>query len=84
MKKIYILILCTVFLSASPLLHEEEALKVFQTIKQQEYNTIVKLWEEEMKQRRHSRTSQRKDIWDDGENPINEKDHSRYYPKGVK
>lgn len=84
MKKKYILILSTVILSASPLLHEEEALEIFQTIKQQEYNAILKLWEEEMKQQRHSRTSQRKDIWDDDENPINEKDHSRYYPKGVK
>jgi len=84
MKKIYILILFTVILSASPLLSEEEALKVFQTIKQHEYHTVVKLWEKEMRQQLHKRTSQRKSIWDEDQNPIDEKDHSSYYPKGTK
>lgn len=80
MKKIYILVLLTIMLMASPLT-EEKALELFDAIKQSEYSWVVAQWDNEMKIKTQTRSSGRKSLWDDDLDPINEKDNSSYYPK---
>ena len=80
MKKLYILVLLTVMLMASPLT-EEKALELFEAIKQSEYSAVVALWDNEMKIKTQSRSSGRKSLWDDDEDPIDNKDNAAHYPK---
>ncbi|RUM69662.1 MAG: hypothetical protein DSZ07_04230 [Sulfurovum sp.] len=79
MKKIYLLLLLTVILVASPLLSKDRALELFNAIKQSEYSRVVALWDNEMKIKSQSRSSGRKSLWDDDEDPINNKDNSAHY-----
>ena len=65
---------------AAPLT-EEKALELFESIKQSEYSWVVAQWDNEMKIKSQSRSSGRKSLWDDDEDPIDEKDNSTYYPK---
>jgi len=81
MKKIYLLLLLTVMLAASPLLTEERALELFNAIKQSEYSRVVALWDNEMKIKSQSRSSGRKSLWDEDEDPIDNKDSATYYPR---
>jgi len=72
MKKIYLILLLTIILYASPILSEERALEIFNAIKQSEYSRVVALWDNEMKIKTQSHSS--------GKNPIDNKDKSTYYP----
>jgi len=81
MKKIYLILLLTVILVASPLLTEEKALELFNAIKQSEYSRVVALWDNEMKIKSQSRSSGRKSLWDEDEDPIDNKDSATYYPR---
>jgi len=81
MKKIYLILLLTVILAASPLLTEERALELFNAIKQSEYSRVVALWDNEMKIKSQSRSSGRKSLWDEDEDPIDDKDSATYYPR---
>ena len=81
MKKIYLILLLTVILAASPLLTEERALELFNAIKQSEYSRVVALWDNEMKIKSQSRSSGRKSLWDEDEDPIDNKDSATYYPR---
>jgi len=81
MKKIYLILLLTVILVASPLLTEERALELFNAIKQSEYSRVVALWDNEMKIKSQSRSSGRKSLWDEDEDPIDNKDNSAHYPR---
>jgi len=81
MKKIYLILLLTVILVASPLLTEERALELFNAIKQSEYSRVVALWDNEMKIKSQSRSSGRKSLWDEDEDPINNKDNAAHYPR---
>jgi len=81
MKKIYLILLLTVILVASPLLSEEKALELFNAIKQSEYSRVVALWDNEMKIKSQSRSSGRKSLWDEDEDPIDNKDSATYYPR---
>ena len=69
-------------LMAAPLT-EEKALELFDTIKQSEYSWVVGQWDNEMKIKSQSRSSGRKSLWDDDENPIDDKDNSAHYPKDI-
>ena len=80
MKKIYLILLLTVMMFAAPLLSEEKALALFESIKQSEYSWVVGQWNNEMKIKSQSRLSGRKSLWDEDEDPINDKDNSSYYP----
>ena len=80
MKKIYILILLTLILMAAPLT-EEKAMELFNTIKQSEYSWVVSQWDNEMKIKTQTRSSGRKSLWDEDEDPIDEKDNASLYPK---
>lgn len=80
MKKVYLLLLLTVIAFATPLLTEERALAFFEAIKQSEYSRVVALWDNEMKIKSQSRSSGRKSLWDEDEDPIDDKDNSTYYP----
>ncbi len=80
MKKIYLIILLTVIVFASPLLSEEKAMALFESIKQSEYSWVVGQWNNEMKIKSQSRSSGRKSLWEDDQDPIDEKDNSTYYP----
>ena len=80
MKKIYLILLLTVMMFAAPLLSEEKALALFESIKQSEYSWVVGQWNNEMKIKSQSRSSGRKSLWDEDEDPINDKDNSSYYP----
>ena len=80
MKKVYLLLLLTVIVFASPLLSEERAMALFESIKQSEYSSVIALWDNEMKIKTQSRSSGRKSLWDDDQDPIDEKDNSTYYP----
>ena len=80
MKKIYVLVLLTVMLMASPLT-EEKALELFDAIKQSEYSWVVQQWDNEMKIKTQTRSSGRKSLWDDDEDPIDNKDNAAHYPK---
>ena len=80
MKKIYLIILLTVIVFASPLLSEERAMALFESIKQSEYSWVVGQWNNEMKIKSQSRSSGRKSLWEDDQEPIDEKDNSTYYP----
>jgi len=81
MKKIYLILLLTVILVASPLLTEERALELFNAIKQSEYSRVVALWDNEMKIKSQSRSSGRKSLWEEDEDPIDSKDNATYYPR---
>ena len=81
MKKIYLLLLLTVILVASPLLSKDRALELFNAIKQSEYSRVVALWDNEMKIKSQSRSSGRKSLWDEDEDPIDNKDSATYYPR---
>jgi len=81
MKKIYLILLLTVILAASPLLTEERALELFNAIKQNEYSRVVALWDNEMKIKSQSRSSGRKSLWDEDEDPIDNRDSAAYYPR---
>ncbi|CAA6809831.1 MAG: Unknown protein [uncultured Sulfurovum sp.] len=78
MKKIYILISLTLMLMAAPLT-EEKALELFETIKNSEYSRVVALWDNEMKIKSQSRSSGRKSLWDDDEDPIDAKDNASHH-----
>jgi hypothetical protein len=80
MKKLYILVLLTVMLMASPLT-EEKALELFDAIKQSEYSWVVSQWDNEMKIKTQTRSSGRKSLWDDDEDPLDDKDNAAHYPK---
>ena len=80
MKKLYLLIALTVMLLAAPLT-EEKALELFNAIKQSEYSAVIALWDNEMKIKTQSRSSGRKSLWDDDEDPIDNKDNAAHYPK---
>ncbi len=80
MKKIYLIILLTVIVFASPLLSEEKAMALFESIKQSEYSWVVGQWNNEMKIKSQSRSSGRKSLWEDDQDPIDDKDNSTYYP----
>jgi hypothetical protein len=80
MKKLYILVLLTVMLMASPLT-EEKALELFDAIKQSEYSWVVSQWDNEMKIKTQTRSSGRKSLWDDDEDPLDNKDNAAHYPK---
>lgn len=82
MKKFYLLIALTVMLLATPMT-EEKALKLFNSIKQSEYAQVVALWDNEMKIKTQSRSSARKSLWEEDEDPIDHKDNSAYFPKDV-
>jgi len=81
MKKIYLILLLTVILVASPLLSEERALELFNAIKQSEYSWVVAQWDNEMKIKSQSRSSGRKSLWDDDQDPVDDKDNSSYSPR---
>ncbi len=80
MKKIYLLITLTIVVLATPLT-QERALELFEAIKQSEYSWVVAQWDNEMKIKSQSRSSGRKSLWDEDENPIDNRDNSIYYPK---
>jgi hypothetical protein len=80
MKKFYLLIALTVMLFATPMT-EEKALELFNSIKQGEYTQVVALWDNEMKIKTQSRSSARKSLWEEDEDPIDDKDNASYYPK---
>jgi hypothetical protein len=80
MKKIYILISLTLMLMATPLT-EEKVMELFDAIKQSEYSWVVSQWDNEMKIKTQTRSSGRKSLWDEDEDPIDEKDNSALYPK---
>ena len=65
---------------ATPLT-EEKALELFNAIKQSEYSWVVSQWDNEMKIKTHSRSSGRKSLWDEDEDPIDNKDTAGHYPK---
>ena len=65
---------------AAPLT-EEKALELFEAIKTSEYSQVVALWDNEMKIKSQSRSSGRKSLWDDDEDPIDAKDNAAHYPK---
>lgn len=67
---------------ASPLT-EEKALELFNAIKNSEYSAVVALWDNEMKIKSQSRSSGRKSLWDEDEDPIDDKDNAARYPKDV-
>ena len=81
MKKIYLILLLTIMLVASPLLSEERALELFNAIKQSEYSRVVALWDNEMKIKSQSRSSGRKSLWVEDEDPIDNRDSTAYYPR---
>jgi hypothetical protein len=81
MKKIYLILLLTVILAASPLLSEERALALFNAIKQSEYSRVIALWDNEMKIKSQSRSSGRKSLWEEDEDPVDDKDNATYYPR---
>ena len=63
MKKIYItLTVAVIVLFAGPMA-EEEALALFEEIRQSEYEWAVQQWEKEMHIKTTSRTSTRRNIW---------------------
>ena len=59
---------------------EEKALELFEAIKQSEYSAVIALWNNEMKIKTQSRSSGRKSLWDDDEDPIDDKDNAAHYP----
>ncbi len=61
MKKIYILLIITIALMASPM-PEDKALSLFASIKKSEYNWVLDKWEKEMKIKTRSRSSSRKSL----------------------
>ena len=63
---------------ATPLT-EEKALELFNAIKQSEYSWVVSQWDNEMKIKTHSRSGGRKSLWDEDEDPIDNKDNSSYH-----
>jgi len=66
---------------ATPLT-EDEAMELFASIKASEYAEVIALWDNEMKIKKVSRSSNRKSLWDDDEEePVDAKDHSPYFPK---
>lgn len=67
---------------ASPLT-EEKALELFDAIKQSEYSWVVAQWDNEMKIKTQTRSSGRKSLWDDDEDPIDAKDNAAHYPKDI-
>ena len=79
MKKLYLLVALTLMLLAAPL-SEEKALELFNAIKQSEYSWVVGQWNNEMKIKSQSRSSGRKSLWEDDQDPIDDKDNSTYYP----
>lgn len=82
MKKIYLIIGATLLLAAAPLT-EEEAQALFNAIKQSEYSAVITLWDNEMKIKTQIRSSGRESVWDDEDEedePLDNKDHSGYYP----
>lgn len=62
MKKIYILIILTIGLMASPM-PQDEALSLFKEIKDKEYNWVLAQWSKEMTIKTQSRSSTRKSVW---------------------
>ena len=80
MKKIYILVSLTLMLMAAPLT-EEKAMELFNTIKQSEYAWVVSQWDNEMTIKTQVRSSGRKSLWDEDEDPIDEKDNASLHPK---
>ena len=83
MKKLYLLIILTAVLLAAPLT-EEKTLELFDAIKQSEYSWVVAQWDNEIKIKTKSRSSGRKSLWDDDEDPIDAKDNAAHYPKDLK
>lgn len=65
---------------ATPLT-QEQAEELFDAIKQSEYSRVVLLWDNEMKIKVQTRSSNRKSLWDKDENPIDDRDNSTDYPK---
>ena len=59
---------------AAPLT-EEKAMELFNTIKQSEYSWVVSQWDNEMKIKTQTRSSGRKSLWDEDEDPIDENDN---------
>ncbi|CAA6813729.1 MAG: Unknown protein [uncultured Sulfurovum sp.] len=66
---------------AVPLISEEKALTLFESIKQSEYSWVVVQWDNEMKIKTQTRSSGRKSLWEDDEDPIDAKDNSVRYPR---
>jgi hypothetical protein len=82
MKKFYLFVALTIMLMSAPLT-EEKALELFDAIKQSEYSWVVAQWDNEMKIKSQSRSSGRKSLWDDDQDPLDEKDNATYYPKTI-
>ena len=59
---------------------EEKAMELFNAIKQSEYSWVVSQWDNEMKIKTQTRSSGRKSLWDEDEDPIDAKDNSALYP----
>ena len=64
---------------ATPLT-EEKAMELFNAIKQSEYSWVVSQWDNEMKIKTQTRSSGRKSLWDEDEDPIDTKDNSALHP----
>jgi len=60
---------------------EEKALELFNAIKQSEYSWVVSQWDNEMKIKTQTRSSGRRSLWEDDEDPIDNKDNSAHYPQ---
>ena len=67
---------------AAPLT-EERALELFNAIKNSEYSEVIALWDNEMKIKSQSRSSGRKSLWDEDEDPIDDKDNATLHPQDV-
>jgi len=63
MKKVYILILLTLILTARPL-SEERVMELFEEIRQSEYLQVTAKWDNEIQTKSSSHSSHRKSIWD--------------------
>ena len=70
MKKLYLFIILTIIVVATPLT-EEKALELFEKIRQSEYSWVVQQWNMEMKIKTSSRTSTRSSVWNNNQNPTN-------------
>ena len=67
---------------ATPLT-EEKAIELFNAIKQSEYSWVVSQWDNEMKIKTQTRSSARKSLWDEDEDPIDAQDNAAHYPKDI-
>jgi hypothetical protein len=81
MKTLYLIVFSSILLWSAPVMGEQEALALFSKIKKSEYHRVVSLWKQEIRLKTQARTSGRKSIWGDEDEPIDTKDHSSYFPK---